>query len=204
MNSLTESSFNLGVKELTQSDPDLAAIIDRFGIPNRWQRKPGFATLLRIILEQQVSLAAAKATFTRLCNYVNPLTPENFLGLEIDRLKQFGFSRQKITYTRELAQAIVNQEINLAELAQLDDITIKNQLKTIKGIGDWTADNYILMALQRPDVFPKGDLAIAVAVQKIKQLSTRPQPKELENIAELWRPWRSVATQILWHYYLNC
>ncbi|BAU65634.1 HhH-GPD family protein [Stanieria sp. NIES-3757] len=201
--SLAEIRFLNGLQQLTKSDRDLAQILDRLGNPPRWKREPGFPTLLQIILEQQVSLAAAKAVYQRLCNLVQPLTPENFFALDEIQLKTIGFSRQKISYGRALSEAIVNHKINLDWLAEQEENIIRTQLKQIKGIGDWTIDNYLLMALQRSDVFPRGDLAIAIAVQKIKNLPTRPTPMQLELIAEAWRPWRAVATQILWHYYLN-
>jgi DNA-3-methyladenine glycosylase II len=200
---LTESDFERKIKILTQSDRDLAKIIQRFGYPSRWQRKPGFATLIQIILEQQVSLLSAKATFERLCKAVTPLTPDNFLSLDDLQLKAIGFSRQKIRYGRALATAIFNQELNLNNLAKLDDLTIRNKLKQLDGIGDWTVDMYLMMALQRTDVFPKKDLAVTIATQEIKNLPHRPKLTELEAIALPWKPYRSIATQILWHYYLN-
>ena len=171
--------------------------------PPRWKREPGFPTLIRIILEQQVSLASAKATYDRLCKKVILLTPENFLSLDDIQLKAIGFSRQKTKYGRELALAILNNKLDLNSLEKLDDITIRNKLKQIKGIGDWTVDIYLMMALQRRDIFPSKDLAVAIAVKEIKGLSTRPSATELELIAQSWQPWRAIATRILWHYYLN-
>lgn len=198
-----ESDLNLGHKILTQRDLDLARIIERFGNPPEWKRAAGFPTLIQIILEQQVSLLSAKATFERLCHRVTTLTPESLLNLDDVQLKAIGLSRQKIRYSRELSQAIINNQLDLDELAKLDDLSIRNKLKQIKGIGDWTVDMYLMMALQRQDIFPSKDLAIAVAVQKIKKLPTRPKPKELELIAKAWQPYCSVATKILWHYYLH-
>ena len=203
MKSLTEASFAYGLQVLADRDNDLANILKTLGNPPRWQREPGFATLIRLILEQQVSLAAAKAVFERLDKTVNPLTPENFLTLEDTELRAIGFSRQKIKYGRALANAIANNELDLEQLSKLDNTTIRTKLKQIKGIGDWTVDNYLLMALQRQDVFPKGDLALAIAVQKVKKLTNRPKPQELAVIAENWQPWRAISARILWHYYLN-
>ena len=201
--SLSETSFILGLQVLADRDRDLALILETLGNPPKWQRKPGFATLIQLILEQQVSLAAAKAVFTRLTQIVSPLTPENFLTLDDEQLRAVGFSRQKTGYGRALANAITNGKLDLEQIAQLDNQTIRSQLTQIKGIGNWTVDNYLLMALQRQDVFPQGDLALAIAVQKIKKLPTCPTPKELATIAENWRPWRAIAARILWHYYLN-
>ena len=196
-------SFIEGIKELSDRDFDLAEVIDRYGYPDRWQREPGFATLIRIILEQQVSYASAKAAFKRLNDAVADLTPESFLTLDDDRLKAIGFSRQKTRYGRGLAQSIIDGTLDLAYISTLDDAEIRKELTKIKGIGDWTVDIYLMMALQRLDVFPSKDLAVAIAVKEIKKLSARPTANELESIARSWQPYRAIATKILWHYYLN-
>lgn len=196
-------SFITGINQLIKRDRDLAEIIKQYGEPPTWQREPGFATLIRIILEQQVSYASAKATFGRLTDNLEDLTPESFLTLDDAELKTIGFSRQKTKYGRGLAQAMIDQELNLTTLEQLDDRTIREELTKIKGIGDWTVDIYLMMALQRQDVFPSKDLAVAIAVKEIKNLATRPQAAELESIAESWKPYRAIATKILWHYYLS-
>ncbi|BAY13867.1 DNA-3-methyladenine glycosylase family protein [Calothrix sp. NIES-2098] len=201
--SLTNETFIHALIVLANIDKDLADVLDKFGTPPMWEREAGFPTLLRIILEQQVSLAAAKAVFTRLCNVIQPLTPETFVTLDDLQLKGIGFSRQKMLYCRELANAILRDRLDLAQLETMDDMTIRTELKRIKGIGDWTVDIYLLMALQRPDVFPKGDLGVIIALQKLKGLPTRPTPTEIDAIAQQWRPWRAVATRILWHYYLS-
>ncbi|MBD2167558.1 DNA-3-methyladenine glycosylase 2 family protein [Calothrix membranacea FACHB-236] len=201
--SLTQETFAHALMVLASFDSDFAGILEKFGPPPMWERERGFPTLLRIILEQQVSLAAAKAVYTRLCGIVQTLTPENFLTLDDMQLRGVGFSRQKMLYCRELANAMSNGQLNLMQLETMDETTIRTQLKRIKGIGDWTVDIYLLMALQRPDVFPKGDLGVAIALQKLKGLTTRPTPAEIEAIAQNWRPWRAVATRILWHYYLS-
>ena len=200
---MNQKSFNIAVEELIKRDRDLARIVKDLGYPHRWQRKPGFPTLIQIILEQQVSLSSAKAAFERLVDAVEELTPESFLTLDDAELKAVGFSRQKNRYGRELAQAIVDRRLDLDSLEQLDDEAVRKKLTAIKGIGDWTTDMYLMMALQRRDVFPSKDLAVAVAVKEIKNLPTRPKKEELEAIAQPWQPYRAIATQILWHHYLN-
>ena len=195
--------FITNIEQLTKRDRDLAQIISDYGYPDPWRRKPGFATLIRIILEQQVSYASATATFKRLNEAVEDLNPASFLTLDDDKLKRIGFSRQKTRYGRILAQTIIDGKLNLTELSKLDDSEIKQQLTAIKGIGDWTVDIYLMMALQRQDVFPSKDLAVAIAVKEIKGIATRPKAAELEAIAEAWKPYRAIATKILWHYYLN-
>jgi DNA-3-methyladenine glycosylase II len=154
-------------------------------------------------LEQQVSLASAKATYDRLRATLSPLTPSQFLTLDEVTLKQIGFSRQKTRYSRLLAQALVAGELDLELLADLADEQVRAELTNIKGIGPWTANIYLLLVLRRPDIWPSRDLALAVAVQKVKKLPTRPTPTELEEIAQPWRPWRAVAARLLWHDYLS-
>ncbi|MBE9170720.1 DNA-3-methyladenine glycosylase 2 family protein [Pleurocapsales cyanobacterium LEGE 06147] len=201
--SLTEASFTSGLKVLAERDKDIAGVLIALGPPPVWKREAGFPTLIHIILEQQVSVSAAKAVFNRLSSTIVPLTPENFLTAEDLQLKAFGFSRQKTQYGRALANVIINGQLDLAELATRDETVIRTELKRVKGIGDWTVDIYLLMALQRPNVFPKGDLALAIAAQQLKGLAVRPTPAELESLAENWQPWRAIAARILWHYYLN-
>lgn len=196
-------SFIQGIEELIKRDRDLAKIIDLYEYPPQWNREPGFATLIRIILEQQVSYASAQATFKRLNEAVDNLCPESFLLLDDLELKSIGFSRQKTNYGQILAQAVLDRTLDLTSLETLADGEIRQKLTAIKGIGNWTVDIYLMMALQRQDVFPSKDLAVAIAVKEIKYLPNRPQVAELELIAETWKPYRAIATKILWHYYLN-
>lgn len=200
---LTAETLARGLQYLRKRDADLAAILKRLGPPPMWERAPGFATLLHIILEQQVSLASAKAAYDRLLLVALPLTPERFLTLDDATLKRIGFSRQKTFYARCLAQAILAGDLDLNELESMDDVSARAELMKIKGIGLWTADIYLLMALRRPDVFPCGDRALVVAARSIKQLETFPTAEQLGAIAAPWRPWRAVAARLLWHYYLN-
>ena len=200
---MNEANFNSAIRILSVRDRDLAHIINRFGNPPQWKREPGFATLIQIILEQQVSSASAKATYKKLVAAITNLSPETFLTLDDTRLKAFGFSRQKTRYGRELARAIIDGQLNLTSLEKLDDLAIRKKLIQIKGIGDWTVDMYLMMALQRQDVFPSKDLAVAIAIKEIKNLTERPKASQLESIAEVWQPYRAIATKILWHYYLN-
>jgi DNA-3-methyladenine glycosylase II len=168
-----------------------------------WVREQGFPALIHIILEQQVSLASAKAAYDRLLAAASPLTPARFLELDDATLKTVGFSLQKTTYGRHLAQAIVDRRLDLAQLETLSDAEVRSELIKIKGIGPWTADIYLLMALRRPDVWPSGDLALAAAAQAVKGLASRPTPEELDALGTSWKPWRAVAARVLWHYYLS-
>jgi DNA-3-methyladenine glycosylase II len=158
---------------------------------------------LHIILEQQVSLVSAQAAFDRLLAVAAPLTPERFLALDDATLRAAGFSRQKTSYGRELARAILASNLDLAGLDTLDDGAARAELMRVKGIGRWTADIYLLLALRRPDVWPIGDMALAVAVQRTLGLAAVPKPAELAAIGEAWRPWRAVAARVFWHCYLS-
>jgi DNA-3-methyladenine glycosylase II len=200
---LTEDMFAQGLHVLCRRDPDLDQIRMRFGPPPMWAREPGFPTLIHIILEQQVSLASARAAYDRLLAAVSSLTPARFLELDDATLKTIGFSRQKTAYGRELAGAILSGRLDPAKLGTFDDATVRSELIKIKGIGPWTADIYLLMALRRPDAWPSGDLALANAAQRVKGLASRPTPDELEDLSTSWKPWRAVAARLLWHYYLS-
>ena len=191
------------VRVLARRDPDLRRVVKRFGAPPMWARESGFSTLLHIILEQQVSLASARAAHTKLLEIASPLTPSRFLRLDDATLKAVGFSRQKTLYGRELARSIVEGLLDLDALSSMDDAAVRSELIKIKGIGRWTADIYLLMVLRRPDIWPTGDLALAVAAQKVKRLEARPTQEDLNEMSEAWKPWRAVAARILWHYYLS-
>jgi len=200
---LTKKTFARALQHLCNKDPDLASIPAVLDLPVFWTRKPGFASLIHIILEQQVSLASARASFDRLRKAVGPITAARFLDLNDARLKSFGFSRQKAAYGRNLARAIVDGHLDLSGLDTMTDKLARSELVKVKGIGPWTADIYLLTVLRRPDIWPKEDLALAVAAQKIKRLNARPTPRELESLSLVWKPWRAVAARLLWHYYLN-
>ena len=200
---LTPDIYREGLDWLGKKDKDLGGVLARFGPPPMWDREPGFATLIQIILEQQVSLASAKAAFERLLRVLPALTAEAFLELDDHRLKQIGFSRQKTRYARILAQKVATQQVKLGQLSGLSDNEVRNELQKITGIGRWTADIYLLMALRRPDIWPAGDLALVSAVQQIKNLRNRPTAQEFNQLGENWKPWRAVAARILWHHYLS-
>jgi DNA-3-methyladenine glycosylase II len=191
------------VRELAVKDKDLAKIASTYGPPPLRKREQGFHTLVQIILEQQVSLASAKAAYNRLKVAVDPLEPKSFLGLTDKELKPIGFSRQKTRYGRELANAILDGSLDLPGLSKLEDKEAKEQLMRVRGIGPWTADIYLLMALGRPDIWPDGDLALEAAIQQVKGWSRRPTPEEARNMSDEWRPWRAVAARLLWHSYLS-
>jgi len=184
-------------------DPHLKLIISQYGYPPMWTRTASFPTLIHIILEQQVSLASAKAAFVKLQEKLVAITPENLLRLNDEEMRACYFSRQKMVYARHLAGAIIAKELNLAKLSLLPDTMIRQELKKIKGIGDWTVDIYLLFALQRTDIFPTGDLAMINAFKEIKQLKKEVPKEEIISLAARWKPHRSIATMLLWHYYIQ-
>ncbi len=201
--SLTDATLALAVRELAARDPALAAVVERFGLPPMWAREPGFATLIYVMLEQQVSLASAKAAFDRLRAACDPLTPASFLELDDRQLFEIGFSRQKTRYGRELARAVLSGALDLDALPNLDDDGVDAALTSVVGFGPWTATIYRLMVLLRPDAWPLGDIALAQAIAEVRGLPNRPASSEMLALAEGWRPWRSVAARILWHHYLS-
>lgn len=200
---LTREASERALAELCAGDEDLAGVVARHGPPPMWERAPGFPTLVLIILEQQVSLASARAVYGRLVAATSPLTPRKFLALDAAALRALGFSRQKAAYVGELARAVAAGDFDPRALEAMPDEQARAEMLKLKGVGPWTADVYLLMALRRPDVFPAGDLGLLVAAAQVKRLAARPTPKELEALAERWRPWRAVAARILWQHYLG-
>jgi DNA-3-methyladenine glycosylase II len=200
---LTATTFRDGLQDLVNRDADLARVVARFGPPPLWRRPACFATLVRIILEQQVSLASAQAVFRRLTAMVVPFSAVRFRQLDANRLAAAGLTRQKRAYTRALAEAVATRRLRLNALAAMPDADARRALTGIRGIGPWSADIYLLMALKRPDIWPCGDLALNTALAAIKNLGGRVPEADLKALAASWHPWRAVAARILWHYYLS-
>jgi DNA-3-methyladenine glycosylase II len=192
-----------GVAALARRDPDLAAIVATAGTPRFALRAEGFPTLLHLILEQQVSVAAAAAMRAKLERRCRRLTPGRFLALDDATLRECGFSRQKMAYGRALAEAIRDGRFDPAALAAMDDAAAVDALTAMKGIGRWTAEVYLLFALGRADVWPAADLGLQLAVKWLKHLEARPGDRAMRAIAEPWRPWRAVAACLLWQFYLH-
>ena len=203
MKPLTQKTLALAARELAARDETLAAIHATYGDPPLWRRATGFQTLAHIILEQQVSLKSAKAMLNRLESAIQPFTPLRFIELGDDHLRRLGVTRQKSAYLIGLADSIVSGELSFTKLARMSDDEARLALTRLKGIGSWSADVYLLMAMRRADIWPSGDLALAVAMHELKGLQNRPRPMELERLAEQWRPHRAVAARMLWQYYLG-
>ena len=200
---LDRRGLAVGVRELTRRDTDLASVISRFGAPPLWVREPGFAALVRIVLAQQVSLASARAAYARVRRVATRVTPQRLAALGIDGFARAGLTRQKSRYLAALADAAASRLFDVGRLAELDDDAARAELMRLDGIGAWSADIYLVMALGRPDVWPAHDLALAQALREVKRLRTPPDARRQLRLAETWRPWRAVAARILWHYYLS-
>ena len=198
----SERDFKIICNRLSKKDKDLRLIIDTHGHPPMWTRPATFQTLILFILEQQVSLASAYAAFKKLKQKTGFVTPSKILRLTDEELRACYFSRQKIVYARELANAIQNKQLNLRKLTGKHEDDIRIELKKIKGIGDWTVDVYLMHALQRTDLFPLGDIALVNSLKEVKQLPHHITREEMLAIAESWRPYRTIASMILWHAYI--
>jgi DNA-3-methyladenine glycosylase II len=200
---LTPMTYARIAQRMSAADPVLAGVVARWGPPPFWRHPRGFAGLLHGILAQQVSLESASATFAKLERLLGHVEPEAFLMLDDASLRAVGFSRQKATYARGVAQAIAAGTLDLMALDVAPDDEVRGALVSIRGVGRWTADVYLLFALRRADAWPSGDLALAKAVQELWGLEALPTWNELDAWAERWRPWRAVAARFLWHAYLS-
>lgn len=198
-----EFNFTLLCNKLAKKDRELRNIIKQYGYPPMWTRPATFQTLILFILEQQVSLASAYAAFKKLKERIGYVTPAKILSLSDEELRACYFSRQKIVYARELAKAVQSKQLRLTRLSNAHEDEIRLELKKIKGIGDWTVDVYLMHALQRSDLFPLGDIALVNSLKEIKQLHPHTTKEKMLVIAEPWRPYRTVASMILWHAYIQ-
>jgi len=201
---LTPTRLRFASRWLSERDSALKRVLDEHGYPDMWDRKPGFSTTVHIILEQQVSLASANATFQRLQSKLDgTVTPEGVLKLTEADLKAIGFTRQKNLYTRLLAEQVASGAFLFDSLAPLSDDLVRSAMTRHKGIGNWTADIYLSECLLRCDILPTGDIGVQEAFRVLKGLEVRPTHEQLEAMTEHWRPWRSVGTRMLWKFYLN-
>jgi len=200
---LTRTTLAEGARALARRDPLLKELLAKNGLPPMWGRRPGFETLVHIVLEQQVSIVAAHTLFLRVRDRLGGMTPETVCRRGVTGLHRLGLTRQKASYCHELARAVRGGALSLADIARAPDDDGRAALLALRGIGPWSVDIYYLMALRRPDVWPTGDLALAVALHEVKGLPARPDGLEQREISTAWAPWRSVAARLLWHYYLS-
>ena len=203
MQPLCRESLATGVRALAAKDRGLARIVEAHGMPPLWLRRPGFATLARIVLEQQVSLASAATLYRRVARELpGGWTPASVLEVGEGGLRARGLTRQKARYIAGLAERIVGGGLALRSLRRADDAMALSRLREVPGIGPWTANLYLLMALGRPDVWPPGDLALHKAMADLRRLPRLPSSDDAARLAARWAPWRAVAARILWHGYL--
>jgi DNA-3-methyladenine glycosylase II len=198
-----KNNFHSCCDFLAAKDADLKAVLKQYGYPPLWMREASFSTLIQIILEQQVSLASARATFLKLKSKIGRVTPSKLLQLSDAELKACYFSRQKIIYSKELAGAVMAQELSFKKLRMLPADEIRRRLKKIKGIGDWTTDIFLMMCMQEADIFPAGDIALIKSMKEIKGLPADTSTHDIISIANKWTPYRTVAAFMLYHAYLS-
>ncbi len=199
----TPQNFHQLCNQLAAHDASFSTIISVSGYPPFWGRPNTFESLVHIILEQQVSVASALSALQKLKEKIGVVSAENLMLLNDEELKSCYFSRQKTVYARDLARNILNGNLVLKEMEMLPDEEIRQKLTSIKGIGNWTTDIYLMFILHRTDIFPVGDLAAINSLKKIKNLPKETTKERLLQIAEAWKPFRTIATMLLWHEYLS-
>ena len=199
----SSENFQLLCDKLSRKDRELMNIIKEYGYPPMWTRPATFQTLILTILEQQVSLASAYAAFKKLKEKTGLVTPAKILALNDGELRSCYFSRQKIMYARELANTVESKQLRLRKLSLLTDEEVRQQMIKIKGIGNWTTDVFLMHALQRTDLFPLGDIALVNSLKEVKRLHKETSKEKMLKIAEPWRPYRTIASMILWHAYIK-
>jgi DNA-3-methyladenine glycosylase II len=200
---LDEPALARGVRALARVEPRFAQIVKRHGPPPLWPREPGFETLVLLMLEQQVSLAQARAMYARISRATGSVTPANVAAIGEAGLRSLGVTRQKSAYLTALALQLERKSLDLDALAMLSDLDADAALDALHGVGPWTAQCYLLFALRRADVFPAADLALMEAVRNLWRLRARPSPEALARRARAWSPHRAVAARLLWHHYLS-
>lgn len=203
INKFTQSNFRAICEDLAAKDEDLRRVIEMYGQPPMWSRPNNFESLVHIILEQQVSLASALAALNKLRERVQEITPARVLLLTDEEFKACYCSRQKTAYIKYLAEAIVNGEVDLERFEEMHDDEIRAKLTALKGIGNWTVDIYLMFVLHRSDYYPIGDLAQVNALKRLKGLPESTPREQLIAIAEQWSPYRTIASMMLWHFYLS-
>lgn len=200
---LDAATFRLAVDLLVEEDEHLARVVDRWGLPDFWERRPEFTTLVLLILEQQVSLESGAAMYTRLAGLLGDVTPRSVLDAGEAGLCSIGVTRQKASYLTGLSRHLMDGEFDLQSLEGMPADDARQILLSVKGVGPWTADAYLLSASRRPDIWPVGDRALQVGTAEAIRMRDIPDEEQLEVLAEPWRPIRAVAARLIWHSYLS-
>ncbi len=191
---------NKDIIALTSREKIFKNIFDQYGCPPKFQRSPGFESLCNIILEQQVSLQSAEAHFSQLKNYIKVISATNILRLSAEEMRSCYVSKQKAIYLKALSAAVIAEEINFEQHEKMKALDVRQQLLAVKGIGEWTADIYMMMCLQHKDIFPIGDIAVYNTCKKLFRIDDK---ISIVTQSEQWKPYRSLATIFLWHQYLS-
>ena len=196
---LNDQNLKKGFKHLMQKEPLFKAVLEQKNYEIKlFNKKKGFEGLVSLIVDQQLSVASARAIFRRMKNLIEPFTAENFIKVSETDLKSAGLSSQKINYCKGIASNIISGDLNLESLEKKEDSEVIEELVQIKGVGEWTAKCYLIACLKRIDAWPSADLGLMVAIQKLKGMKERPKQLTIEEIAEPWSPYRSVAALLLW------
>ena len=196
-----DESLRPAMEALAGRDGDFAAAYEVCGLPPVRDGRPGFAGLLSIICAQQVSVHATRAILGRIRKSIRPLTPKNYMTFDAGALRALGLSAQKAKYSRALAEDLLARRLDLKALARMDDHEAIAHITRVKGLGEWSAHMYLMFALNRPDIWPVGDLAVCLAAQKLKRWRKRPTPERMIRLGKPLSPHRSAAARFLWHYY---
>lgn len=196
---LTAENFPVHAQRVAAEFLELAEIVEEFGVPDFWNRKPGFQTLLLIILEQQVSLLAARSALQRIKRGIGSISAKCIAETGESGLRQLGITRQKSRYATALAEAVTSRKLTLSRLESLPDDEVRELLTALPGIGPWTANVYLLSALGRVDIWPRGDLALEKTIDALLPNAD----SSWKETGERWKPNRSVAARLLWHWYLS-
>jgi len=190
-----------GLEEISRIDKEVANALPTYGYPEPRIRPAGIETFFSIVVGQQLSTHAAAAIMLRVRELLPDINTQSILAKSDEELRGVGLSKQKISYIKGLAEAIMAGSFDPDKLSDLDDEAAIKTITALKGFGPWSAEIYLMFSLQREDVFPSGDLALLIALQKLKGLDAKPSPKEAQAIIQHWSPWRSVGSLFLWHYY---
>lgn len=188
------------LKVLIQKDEVLKRIISEFGLPIIQKREEGFASMCHIILEQQVSIASAKAAYEKLVNLVGEVDPFTIHNATDEDLRSCGISRQKTIYLKDVAQRVIRKELSFSSLPMKTEQQIRNELIQIKGVGNWSIDVYLMFCMQSQDIIPLGDIAIKNTLMELYNCQSE---EEILAISSNWKPFRTLASFIIWHYYLK-
>lgn len=198
---MNKNTIKQGLDKIALADKDVAEALAIYGYPPPRIRPTGIETFFAIVMGQQLSTHAAAAIMAKARILLPDLTAEHIISKTDKELRGVGVSRQKIVYVKGMAEAILNGSFDPDALSKLDDKAAIERITALKGFGPWSAEIYLMFSLQRQDVFPSGDLALLIALQKLKGLDKKPTQKEAQEIIEHWSPWRSIGSLFLWHYY---